>query len=274
MKSLIFLISVGLFLPGIVFAAATSTEIVKLSVPFIIEIPDGTWTGPWKNACEEASTSMVDQYYQGVTKVGRQDSKKIMWPLFTYQDSVWGSNADSNASRTVKIVEANLDFTATIKRHPTVEEIKNELRHNRPVISFHYAKYLANPQHRFRVNGSYFHVMVISGFDEAKKEFIVEDGGAENGLDYRYSYDMLMGTLADFNHATGKTYDLPTVIFTAQNLLAKAVGSNRVYFVQNNVKHYISHPDVFKTRGWKWSKVHIVNKAWLDSLTKGEMITN
>ncbi|MCX6781981.1 MAG: C39 family peptidase [Candidatus Magasanikbacteria bacterium] len=271
MKKYLVFILCGIFLPGI--AAASTTETVHLTVPFIIEIPDGTWTGPWKNACEEATMSMVDQYYQGVAKVSRQDSKKLMLPLFAYQDSVWGSNSDSNASRTVKIIEANLDFTATIKRYPTVEEIKNELRNSRPVISFHYAKNLKNPDHRFRVNGSYYHVMVISGFDEAKQEFIVEDGGAENGLDYRYGYDMIMNTLADFNQVTRKTDGPPTVIFTAQNLLAKAKGSNKVYLVQNNVKQYISHPDVFKTHGWKWSKVHIVSKEWLDSLEKGGMIT-
>jgi Peptidase_C39 like family len=272
MYKLLLLIIAGLFIPGI--ASASLAEKVHLSVPYIIEIPDGTWTGPWKNACEEASMIMVDQFYQGVTTVGRQDSKALMWPLFTYQDKVWGSNADSNASRTVTIVEANLDYTATIKRNPTVEEIKDELRAGRPVMSFHYAKYLSNPDHRFRVNGSYFHTMIISGFDEAKRKFIVEDSGAENGLDYLYSYDTIMNTLGDFNYATRKVDGPPTVIFTAQNLLAKAEGGKRIYLVKNNIKQYISHPDLFKKYGWKWSKVRTVKKAWLDSLANGEMIAN
>lgn len=272
MNKFLLLLVVGLFVPGI--ASATLAERVQLSVPYIIEIPDGTWTGPWKNACEEASMSMIDQYYQGVTKVRRQDSKKLMWPLFVYQDKVWGSNSDSNASRTAQIIEANLDYDTTIKRNPTLEEIKDELRAGRPVMSFHYAKYLSNPDHRFRVNGSYFHVMVISGFDEAKKKFIVEDGGAENGLDYLYSYDTIMNTLGDFNHTTKKVDGLPTVIFTAQNLLARAEGSKRIFLVKDNKKQYISHPDLFKKYGWKWSKVRTVKKAWLDSLANGEMIVN
>jgi hypothetical protein len=272
MKKYILAIALGLLLPCFASAAASSTEIVKLSVPFIIEIPDGTWTGYWKNACEEASMAMVDQYYQGVSSIGRQASKNIMIPLFTYQNSVWGSNADSNAERTAKIIEANLDFKATIKRNPTIDEIKDELRAGRPVISFHYARHLDNPGHRFRANGSWYHVMVISGFDETTGEFITEDPGAENGLDYRYKYDTLMATLGDFNHTTKKVDGPATVIFTEQYLLAKAVGGTRVYLLQDNTKQYICRPDLFKKYGWKWSKVRAVNKTWLSSLTNGSAI--
>ena len=245
---------------------------ISLSVPFIIEIPDGTWTGNWKNACEEASMAMVDQYYQGTNSIGRQASKKIMLPLFSYQNSVWGSNSDSNATRTAKIIEANLDFKATIKRNPTIDEIKDELRAGRPVISFHYAKYLPNPGHRFRANGSYFHVMVISGFDDTTEEFITEDPGAENGLDYRYGYDTFMSTLGDFNHTTKKADGPATVIFTKQYLLAKAEGSNKIYLVQDNAKQYICHPDLFKKYDWQWSKVRTVKNDWLASLANGETI--
>lgn len=269
--------AIGIFLPVFVFAVTeteTSTEYVHLTVPFIIEIPDGVWTGPWKNACEEAAMAMVDQYYQGVSKISRQASKNIMWPLFIYQDSVWGSNADSNATRTAKIIEAKLDFKATIKRNPTMEEIKNELRAGRPVMSFHYAKYLDNPGHRFRINGSYFHVMVLSGFDEATQEFITEDPGAENGLDYRYKYDKLMATLGDFNHITKRVDGPATVIFTKQYLLAKAEGGTRIYLIQNNIKQYITHPSLFKKYGWSWGKVRSVNKEWLNNLENGEAIRN
>jgi hypothetical protein len=274
LKKIFFLFLLSLILPCFANAATSSTEIVKLSVPFIIEIPDGTWTGPWKNACEEASMAMVDQYYQGVSTIGRQASKKIMLPIFAYQDAVWGTNADSNAARTAKIIEAKLDFKATIKRNPTLEEIKNELRAGRPVMSFHYAKYLPNPGHRFRVNGSYFHVMVLSGFDETTQEFISEDPGAENGLDYRYKYDKLMATLGDYNYTTHKVDGLATVLFTAQYLLAKAEGGTRVYLIQNNIKQYIAHPDLFKKYGWSWSKVRPVNRQWLNSLANGEAIRN
>lgn len=272
MKKIFFIIAIFAFLPCFAQAAASTTETVKLKVPFIIEIPDGVWTRPWNNACEEASMAMVDQYYQGVSQIGRQASKNLMWPLFTYQDSIWGSNADSNASRTAKIIEAKLDFKATIKRNPTIDEIKNELRAGRPVLSFHYAKYLDNPGHRFRVNGSYFHVMVLSGFDEATKEFISEDPGAENGLDYRYKYDKLMATLGDFNHTTKKVDGPATVIFTEQYLLAKAEGGTRIYLVQNNTKQYITHPNLFKIHGWSWSRVRSVKKEWLMSLANGEAI--
>lgn len=272
MKRHIFAILFGVLIPCFATAAPSSTEIIKLPVPFIIEIPDGTWTGPWKNACEEASMAMVDQFYRGISKISRQASKSIMIPLFAYQDAIWGSNSDSNATRTTKIVAAKLDFKSFIKRNPTVDDIKNELRAGHPVISFHYAKHLENPGHHFRLNGSYFHVMVISGFDDLKQEFITQDPGAENGLDYRYKYDKLMLTLGDFNHITHKVDGPATVLFTQQYLLAKAEGGKRIYLVQNNTKQYITHPSLFKTHGWSWGNVREVKKEWLDGLTNGEAI--
>ena len=36
---------------------------VNLEVPYINESPDDIWTGPWKNACEEASVAMIEKFY-------------------------------------------------------------------------------------------------------------------------------------------------------------------------------------------------------------------
>ncbi|MFA5987658.1 MAG: hypothetical protein WC797_03350, partial [Candidatus Paceibacterota bacterium] len=36
---------------------------VNLEVPYINEAPDNDWTGPWKDACEEASITMIEKYY-------------------------------------------------------------------------------------------------------------------------------------------------------------------------------------------------------------------
>ncbi len=252
----------------------TPPEMVDLDVPFVTEIPDGQWTAPWNNACEEASVTMVDQYYLGVKEISRAESKKLMWPLFAAEIKLFGYNADTNAEETAELAENMLDFAITIKDNPTLEDIKNELRNKRPVISMHYGFALNNPALRFRREGSSFHMMVISGFDDKTQEFIVEDPGNPNGVDFRYKYDNIMSTLHDFNHKDKKADGPARVLFTSEKMLAKAAGGTRIFLIKDNKKHYIAHPDLFKKYGWSWTKVKSVDKSFLDNLENGEAIRN
>lgn len=255
--------------------ALAETESVNLPVPFVSEIPDGVWVNPWSNACEEASIVMINSYYKGIKSITKNESKKLMIPIFNYENSVYGSNADSNSERTAKIVSTLSDFGTSIVRNPTVEQIKNELRAGRPVISLHHGQMLANPDHRWRRGGSYYHMMVIVGFDENTDEFLVNDtADHDSGLDYRYKYDIIMSTLHDFNHTTHKANGEPTVLFTYSKYLVKSAGGKRIYLVSNNRKQYICSPSLFGKYAWKWSKVKTVEKSWLDNLSEGQAICN
>ncbi|MDP2947446.1 MAG: hypothetical protein Q8N88_05005, partial [Nanoarchaeota archaeon] len=71
-----------------------------LDVPYINEAPDGNFSGNWKNACEEASMTMVEKYYLGEKFVSVNEAMISMQKLFDYQDRMYGSNADSDAQRT------------------------------------------------------------------------------------------------------------------------------------------------------------------------------
>ncbi len=193
-----------------------TTTSANLEVPFTPEVPDGQWVAPWNNACEEAAVTMVDAWYKGEEELTKVKAKALMRQLFAWQDARYGGNADSNAERTQEIIAANTSFSATIVRNPTIEDIKEELAAGRPVIGFHYGYTLNNPQHRWRQGGSYFHVMVLVGFDDEKEEFIVNDSALEKGLDYRYSYATIMDSLHDFDHTRRKADGPPTVLFTAK----------------------------------------------------------
>lgn len=259
---------------GIAFPTTSFTvpERVKLDVPFVTEIPDGTWTPPWNNACEEAAVTMVDQYYLGIKSISRAESKKLMWPLFAAEDKLFGYHADTNATETAKLAETMLDFAITIIDNPTLGDIKNELRSGRPVISMHYGFALNNPALRFRREGSSYHMMVLSGFDESRQEFIVEDPGNPNGIDFYYKYDTIMSTLHDFNHKDRKADGPARVLFTSEKMLAKAIGGTRIFLIKDNKKFYITHPSLFKKYGWSWAKVKSVEKSFLDNLENGGAI--
>ncbi|MFA7653733.1 MAG: C39 family peptidase [Candidatus Magasanikbacteria bacterium] len=256
-----------LLLPAIAWANTTST-VVNLGVPYTSEIPDGSWIKPWNNACEEAAIVMIEQFYAGNHKarLTRAEAKKLMWPLFGIQTKLWNNNADTDAVRTAKLINDYTSFSAYIKNDPTLEDILNELKSDRPVISFHYGYDLKNPNIPWRRGGSYYHVMPITGFDDIKKEFIVDDpGNHKSGIDYRYKYDIITSSLHDFNHKTGKADGPARVLFTAPKLVRLA-GEKGVYYLQYGNRYGINNPQVFKNHKWQWNWVRIVSKEWLESI--------
>lgn len=268
---LFYLFLFALLFPELSFAAETDN--INLQVPFTSEIPSGQWVGPWKNACEEASIVMVEKFYEGATTLSKATAIKNMNRLFTIENKIFGSNADTDAARTNKLINEYTSFSSEIKDAPTLYDIKQELSAGRPVIAPLFGINLNNPAIRFRVGGTYYHMMVLVGFNDAEGEFIVNDPGDHmGGLDFRYKYATILDAIRDYNFKEKKANGPARVIFTAQKMLAKAAGGTKIYLVKNNKKFYIAHPKLFKKYGWKWSDIKSVEKGWLESLPSGEVI--
>lgn len=190
---------------------------VQLAVPYVNEAPDGNWSGPWKNGCEEAAVVMVEAFYQNKSSVSIAEAKQMMQQLFDEQDREWGSNANSDAARTVQFIHELDLFKARIVEDPTVQQIKEEVAAGRPVITLHRGFELGNSNIPFLATGSSYHTLVVVGYDDARKEFMVHDDGDDKaGTNRRYSYAVVMGSLHDYNYTT-KLADGPArVIFTGQ----------------------------------------------------------
>jgi len=245
---------------------------VNLAVPYINEAPDDDWTGPWKNACEESSIAMVENYYLGRKAVNKWNAKNYMISLFNFQDTIYGSNADADSIRTLKIIQDKTSFNGKIVKKPTLEQIKKELQQKRPVISLHYGFGLKNKNIPFLATGSSYHMMVIVGYDDDKKEFITNDPGDRvAGHNHRYSYDLFMNTLHDFDFKTKRASGEAVVIFTSPKLV-KTVKSGKVYLVDKDKKYHVTSMDVFKEKGWNWDMVVVVEKEWLDNFEKGDSL--
>ncbi len=255
---------------------ARAADLINLPVPYIPEAPDGLMVKPWNNSCEEASTAMLDEYYSGNRDngVSKAKAKKLILHYINIENKLFGYNGNTDAKEMVKVInEYSKYFEAKIKTDPTLEDIKNELKASRPVIALLYGKNLNNPRIQFARNGSYYHTFVIKGFDDATEEFIVNDNGdLKKGLDLRYKYDTILGALRDYDHKTQKTVKPATVLFTSQRMLVKTADSGRIYFIKDNKKHHVSSPQVFKSRGWKWSFVMMVEKSWLDKFQSAPAI--
>lgn len=244
---------------------------LELAVPYINEAPDNIWTGPWKNACEEASMTMVENYYLGNRTVSVKDAKKFMEMLFAVQNKIWGSNSDSDAQRTAKLINDYSDYNAIIKDNPTVEDIKNELQQKRPVISLHYGFDLGNKNIPFvpAPRGTSYHMTVVIGYDDLAKVFITNDpGDTKTGKSHRYNYDLYMNTLHDFDFKVHKANGPARVIFTYPKLV-KLVDSPKVYYLHDNNKQWVADEKTFNAKGYKWEAINVVEKEWLDNFIDG-----
>lgn len=190
---------------------------VSLEVPYVSEAPDGNWTGPWKNGCEEAAIVMVERFYKGQRTVGIADARAALLHLFNYQDRQWGSNANSDAVRTADIANELRLFQARVVTDPTLEGIKKELAAGRLIITLHRGFELGNKNIPFLATGSSYHTLVLIGYDDATQEFIThDDGDMKAGRGRRYTYSVVMNSLHDYNYAS-KLADGPArALFTAR----------------------------------------------------------
>lgn len=209
-------------LSTIVLLLPASVLANSLLVPFTSQAPDGRWVEPWFNACEETSVAMVDNFYQNSTnkKITKNKAKKDILQILKIKESRWGKSLDENAEKIVELINNYLPWEAKIVENPTIEDIKNEIDNNQPVIIPAYGKALQNKY--FRNGGPIYHMLVISGYDDATNEFITEEPGTIRGLDFRYSYDKLINAIHNFVDR-GKTKDGPKVaIFTSKELTTSA----------------------------------------------------
>lgn len=256
--------------------AATEPQSINLPVPFTPEAPDGLMVKPWNNACEEATLIMLDEYYSGNTNltIPKPQAKKLILNYINIENKIFGYNGNTDAKEMTRLAnEYSKYFEARVVTSPTLAQIKDELKAKRPVAALVYGFKLQNPRILFSRGGSYYHTFVIKGFDDKTKEFIVNDNGdLKKGLDLRYSYDTIMDALADYSHKTKTTVKPATALFTSQKMLVKTKNSGKIFLIKDGQKHYISSPQVFKKRGWKWGWIMTKEKYWLENFPTGEAL--
>ncbi len=247
---------------------------VNLDVPYINEAPDDNWTGPWKNACEEASMAMIEKYYFGKSTVAVNEAKVFMTMLFTKQNNIWGSNADSDAKRTAQLINDYTIYNAKIIGNPTVEDIKKEIQQKRPIIALHYGFDLNNKDIPFvpLPRGTSYHMTVVVGYDDATKEFIVNDTGDRKlGKNHRYDYGTYINSLHDFDFKVHKANGPARVIFTYPKFV-KYSSSPKVFYLLGNTRQWIVDEATFNAKKWGWEAINVVDKTWLDEFVIGNDI--
>lgn len=171
-------------------------EQIKLKVPFTSQAPEGVWIEPWQNACEEASIIMIDNFYKGDTLTKEKAHQEIL-VIFDTKERKFGPSDDESMETVAAIINSsNLVWRARVVNDPTIEDLKKELSEQRPVIVPVYARVLDNPY--YIGDGPDYHVVVLTGYDDATGEFITQDPGTTKGKDFRYKYEEFFNAISDF----------------------------------------------------------------------------
>ncbi|MFH0873644.1 MAG: C39 family peptidase [Candidatus Komeilibacteria bacterium] len=199
---------------GIIFFGYTKLRQPQdnLAVPFSSQAPAGNWAEPWQNACEETSIIMIDNFYNGDTVTKTQAKQEIL-NIFTIKNAEFGKSKDESMELIAEIINsAKLIWQARVVVNPTLEQMKQEIADNHPIIAPVYAPALANtPYPTADLN---YHVMVISGYDDAKGEFIVQDPGSSQGKDNHYTYTNFYEAIHDYLNTTDYELGRKAVLFT------------------------------------------------------------
>ncbi len=172
-----------------------SPEVKNLNVPFSSQAPEGNWSEPWQNACEETSIIMATNFYKD-KPLTREEAKQQILQVFAVKNKEFGTSKDESMERIAEVVNAaQLGWKAEVSVNPELNAIKKEIAANRPVIAPIDAQLLVGSPVADTVK---YHVLVISGYDDKTEEFIVQDPGTKSGKNDRYGYDNFYKAINDY----------------------------------------------------------------------------
>jgi len=178
---------------------------------FTSQSPMGNWTQPWHDACEETSIVMIDAFYNHQDLKTESAKYKIL-NLMGVKNNYIGHSLDENADTIVRLINNYLNWEAMVVVEPILEQIKNELDHDRPIIFPADGLVLKNPNFTGPLD---YHVLVISGYDDEKEEFITQEPGTRHGHNYRYSYEIVMKGMHDFLPNNQTSNGRQVLVFTS-----------------------------------------------------------
>ncbi len=170
-------------------------------VSFTSQAPTGEWgKSEFQNGCEEASVLMVAAWRTGRT-YAQDEAKRELITLARFQEKKIGQGIDTDAADTAEILlrdyfgiaqyEVVYDFTP--------EDLKQATARGLIIVPTN-GQVLKNPN--FTRPGPLQHMLVVTGYDAEKKEFVTNDPGTRRGEGYRYPEATLYAAIREY--PTGK----------------------------------------------------------------------
>jgi len=168
-------------------------EMVLIDAPFSSQAPYGNWGQPWQDACEETSVLMAVAWARGFGLAPAFAAEEIMKQV-QFEERVFGYHRDTNLEDTARLIKDFYRYSNFDIRYDgvTAENIKNELASGNLVIVPLAGELLENP---YFTSSPYYHMVVVRGYDDISREFIVNEPGTKYGNALRYRYDNLIAAI-------------------------------------------------------------------------------
>lgn len=170
-------------------------EEINLNVPFTSQAPFANWSLPYQEACEEASSIMVNAFYEKKSLSKNEADKQIL-ALVDFQTKTYGFYKDTTAEEVARFMKSYWGYESVRVLPTTADGIKRELANGSPVIIPAAGRQLGNPN--FTRPGPVYHMLVVKGYTRDGK-FITNDPGTRRGENYVYTEKTVLNANHDWN---------------------------------------------------------------------------
>jgi hypothetical protein len=167
---------------------------VNLAVPFYAQAPDGDWSLPWQEACEEASAILVDAFWQD-DPLSVDEMKARILALVMWQTERFGYYEHTTAADTAIVLKEVMGYERVdVQYDADVDDIIAHVRAGRPVIVPLAGRLLGNPH--YTAPGPVYHMLVVKGVTDDGK-LITNDVGTRHGKNYVYDPAVFQNAMHD-----------------------------------------------------------------------------
>lgn len=170
----------------------TSPLISKAVVPFISQAPLSQWDDIYQqDGCEEAAAIMAMAWVSGKTKLDKTEARDLILEISNFEKEKYGEALDVHVKDVISWIFKDWFKYDKVRllENTTLEQMKKELAAGNIILAPTNGQALKNPN--FKSPGPERHMVVITGYDAAKKTFITNDPGTRNGENYRYEESLL-----------------------------------------------------------------------------------
>jgi len=167
---------------------------VNLAVPFQAQAPGGDWSLPWQEACEEASSALVDAFWQGQS-VSVGDMEQRILTLVDWENKNFGYYEQTTAAQAAAMIRAVYGYKKVVVTYDaTIKDIEDNVRAGRPVIVPLAGRLLGNPY--YTAPGPIYHMLVVKGIT-GNGDLITNDVGTRHGHNLTYNPTVFLNAMHD-----------------------------------------------------------------------------
>lgn len=201
------------------------TGAINLAVPFFSQAPRGDWSLPWQEACEEASSILVDAYWRDDT-LSVEAMETGIRAAVDWQNRTFGYYEHTTAAETAQMLRELYGYRRVdVLDNADISDIAAQVRAGRPVIVPLAGRLLGNPY--YTQPGPVYHMLVVKGIAE-NGDVITNDVGTRHGRNLTYTPDVFYNAMHDVPEG-GSTW--PAGVDPAQYILT---GAKRIIVVYPN----------------------------------------